>query len=188
MKKKQKITSKEKELAIEDSLKNSLVEKEKNNQVIYLNNLSIDIWINDKPIKIFLILVIHWPSTFIVGYSFNWNESTEKNILYALTKAQENIKKYHLEGFLSQIIANFISNTLDAISSDSRATFKFNQITKCINRWIKHEFIIIYGDEFKNWTEFEACLKEYINWKNTKDIRLKTGTTSLESIKKAVIN
>jgi len=172
--------------------------QKKGNQVIGFDGTHMHIHINDKPVKIVLIFLIHWRSNFILGYSYDVSESTN-NIINALINAQSNVEKYNLniagsifqrdlgKAGLSKMVSQYIENNFKGLNSSSHSAFKANQINECMNGWIKHEFKIIYGYKFKNWEEFGECFEEYINWKNTKDLRLKTGTTRLESIKKSVL-
>ncbi|WJG70995.1 IS3 family transposase [Spiroplasma ixodetis] len=148
----------------------------------YLEKVGIDgTWfkeliINNKKTKLLLEIATDMNSNAIVGWKINKSENaiTILNVLNQVTKASRKEHKIFAtfiqsdlgSGNTSKIVTNSFNKSKTLIHSKSLSGFKGNQVSECLNRWIKRDFKIMFGNKFNSIKHFTEALRKFINWWN----------------------
>lgn len=148
----------------------------------YLEKVGIDgTWfkkliINNQKTKLLLEIATDMSSNAIVGWKINKSENaiTILNVLNQVTKASRKEHKIFAtfiqsdlgSGNTSKIVANSFNKSKNLIHSKSLSGFKGNQVSECLNRWIKRDFKIMFGNKFNSIKHFTESLRKFINWWN----------------------
>ena len=148
----------------------------------YLEKVGIDgTWfkeliINNKKTKLLLETATDMSSNAIVGWKINKSENaiTVLNVLNQVTKASRKEHKIFAtfiqsdlgSGNTSKIVTNSFNKSKNLIHSKSLSGFKGNQVSECLNRWIKRDFKIMFGNKFNSIKHFAKSLRKFINWWN----------------------
>lgn len=148
----------------------------------YLEKVGIDgTWfkkliINNQKTKLLVEIAIDMSSNAIVGWKVNQSENaiTILDVINQVAKANHKEHKIFAtfiqsdlgSGNTSKIVANSFNKSKNLIHSKSLSGFKGNQVSECLNRWIKRDFKILFGNKFNNIKHFTQALRKFINWWN----------------------
>ncbi|WP_286641858.1 IS3 family transposase [Spiroplasma ixodetis] len=139
-------------------------------------------------------------SNAIVGWKINKSENaiTILNVLNQVTKASRKEHKIFGtfiqsdlgSGNTSKIVTNSFNKSKTLIHSKSLSGFKGNQVSECLNRWIKRDFKIMFGNKFNSIKHFTEALRKFINWWNNDRmiLRLKCLQTNLYRFEDKKVN
>lgn len=148
----------------------------------YLEKVGIDgtwfkkLMINNNKTKLLVEIAIDMSSNAIVGWKVNQSENaiTVLNVINQVAKASRKEHKIFAtfiqsdlgSGNTSKIVANSFNKSINLIHSKSLSGFKGNQVSECLNRWIKRDFKIMFGNKFNTIKHFTQALRKFINWWN----------------------
>lgn len=148
----------------------------------YLEKVGIDgTWfkeliINNQKTKLLVEIATDMSSNAIVGWKINQSENAI-TVLDVLNQVAHASRKEHKifatfiqsdlgSGNTSKIVTNSFNKSKNLIHSKSLSGFKGNQVSECLNRWIKRDFKIMFGNKFNSIKHFTQSLKKFINWWN----------------------
>lgn len=149
---------------------------------IYLEKVGLDgTWfkgliINNQKTKLLVELATDMSSNSIVGWKVNQSENALTVLDVVNQVLNVNIKENKMfatiiqsdlgSGNTSEIVVNNFKTSMNLIHSLSLSGFKGNQVSECLNRWIKRDFKIMFGNKFDSVQHFTQSLKTFINWWN----------------------
>jgi transposase-like protein len=152
--------------------------------------------IGDKKIKLLVELATDMHNDKIVGWKVGSSENTTV-VLDVVQQVALESNKFNKFAFttiqtdlgsanISRSVEKHFKNSTRLIHSKSLSGFKGNQVSECLNRWIKRDFKIMFGNTFDSIEQFTETLGKFINWWNNDRIilRLKMSPNQLLQIRK----
>ncbi|WP_342260781.1 IS3 family transposase [Spiroplasma endosymbiont of Notiophilus biguttatus] len=155
----------------------------------FLEKVSMDgtwfknIIIGDKKTKLLVVFATDMYSNSIVGWKINKSENakTVLNVVNQIELASAKqcnfttIQSDLGSANTSEIVSKVFNTSTNLIHSKSLSGFKGNQVSECLNRWIKRDFKMMFGSTFESMESFNKILEKFVRyWNNDRIvIRLK---------------
>ncbi|WP_342261348.1 hypothetical protein [Spiroplasma endosymbiont of Notiophilus biguttatus] len=127
-----------------------------------------NIIIGDKKTKLLVVFATDMYSNSIVGWKINKSENakTVLNVVNQIELASAKqcnfmtIQSYLGSANTSEIVSKVFNTSTNLIHSKSLSGFKGNQVSECLNRWIKRDFKMMFGSTFESMESFNKNIRK----------------------------